>query len=1006
MRKILAFTLYFIFSFFIAHAQQTISQDADERLYLSGLVAFQDRNYAASKSLFSKYLDYGNEQYAPEANYHLAYSKLKTGDESGAVALMNFIESYINHPLAVSGYFVLGNHFFEENDYREALKYYTKTNESQLLIDEQEEWYFKMGYSHLTLNDPEKAASYFQEVIDYFGNYHTDASYYLGQIYYEQKEYNAALNALEAIDNKETEYSGEVTSLIASIYYKQRNYKKLYAYVDQRLTTAVSGVNKTLNRLAGEAYFDEKKFTQAAQYLQRFLDLSRNRAEAEVYFKLAFAYFQINENQKAIDYFKLAALEKGEMGQVSSFYLGQLYLRTDNINYALSAFKKAVTSGSDERLAEEAAFLVGKINYDRKQYAEAIDDLVAFLEDYPNSRWKTEANELLAQSYLKTSNYDQAIAHLEQIPNKSTLLKKAYQKVTYQKGQLLFNDSKFKDAVEILEKSVVYPVDQEIAAHAYYLLGDSYSIMNQPRKAEKAFLSTKRYNGSIWPTYADYGLGYIAYNEKDFKSAENYFSTFLRKIHEGNDYYHDAKLRLADTKYVQKKYSEAIRLYEEIKSRTSYARDYIYYQLGLAHNLNGDQQRASVNFRNVLNEGESNYADNALFQLAQMSITSGNFDQAVAYLNQLIKEYPNSQLLPYARSKRALSYFNLNQPEKAQRDYEYILQNNLTHPVANEALLGLQEVSKKGVSVPEFEKYMETYRQANPDDNSLEVIDFEDAKAQYYNQKYDAAITALKDFIAKYPNSGFLEDAFYFLADSHYRKEHWEQAERYFDKLTEFENSAYLSRALDKRGKALMNINNYKKATVNYRKLLRKSTSPKDRYAANEGLMNAYYLLGNGDSTLYFADQILKNEWKATNAEPAAWLIKGKVFLKRKNYSAALDEFIKVINESRNETAAEAKYLMGQVYFEQEDYRRSLETLFDLNRNYATYNYWIGRSFLLIADNYLKMGELLQAEATLNSIIENAKIEEIVDQAREKLRKVEAATEEVLIQDTVQSDSL
>lgn len=1007
MRKHFVSALYIVLFIFSAHAQQTLSQEEEERLYRQALEAFQDRNFSAAKPLFSKYLDLHSGIYSTEAHYYLAYTQLKTGDEEGVARLIAFISAEAGHPLAGSGYFVLGNHFFEEQEFARALRYYTQTNENQLSVDEQEEWYFKQGYSQLAQEQPEEAATAFEQTIDYYGAYQNDASYYLGQLYYDSRDFAAALEVLEPLEGRNTAYTEEVTSLIASIYFKQRNYRKLYTYVEDRVTKTASNANKTLNRLAGEAYFDERKYDLAAQYLQRFLDLSRNKAEAEVYFKLAYAYFQTSEDKRAIEYFKLSGLEKGELGQTSSFYLGQLYLRTGNLNYALSAFRKAMSAGSDEGMKEEAAFLVGKVNFDRKQHAEAISDLDLFLQSYPNSRWKTEANELLARSYLKTSDYDQAIAHLEQIPNKSNLMKAAYQKVTYQKGQLQFNDSKFQDAAKSFEKSVQFPIDLDIATHSNYLLGESYSILNQPQKAERAFLTAKRYNKSIWPVYADYGLGYIAYNEKNYASAERYFSAFLSNIHEGNDYYHDAKLRLADAKYVQKKYDEAIRLYEEIKSRSSYARDYIFYQLGLAHNLMGDQEKARVNFSNVLNQGKSSYASNALLQLAQTFIESGDFEEAVPPLSQVIREHPNSSLSVYARSRRALSYFNMDQMDKARADYQYVLENHITHPTANAALLGLQEISKRGVEISGFANYMESYRQANPDDNSLEVIDFDVAKSTYYDQKYSEAIAGLNAFIKKYPESGFMEDAFYFLADAHYRNQNWEQAAAQFEKLTRIENSAYFTRALDKRARSLIRMNKYKQAISSYRLLLRRSNRENDQYTANEGLMNAYFLSGKGDSTLYFADQILEGQWKPANAAPAAWLTKGKVYLNKKDYNAALDEFIKVINEVRNETGAEAMYLMAQVYFEQENYSRSLETLFNLNRDYATYSYWVSRSFLLIADNYLKMGELLQAEATLNSIVENSGIEEIVRMAKERLAKVEAATQEVLIkEDTVQSDSL
>ena len=60
-------------------------------------------------------------------------------------------------------------------------------------------------------------------------------------------------------------------------------------------------------------------------------------------------------------------------------------------------------------------------------------------------------------------------------------------------------------------------------------------------------------------------------------------------------------------------------------------------------------------------------------------------------------------------------------------------------------------------------------------------------------------------------------------------------------------------------------------------------------------------------------------------------------------------------------------------------------------------NYFFLKSFLLIADDYLQMGELLQAEATTKSIIENATIPEIVQEAHQKMEVIKKKTEEVIV---------
>ncbi|MEQ9306216.1 MAG: tetratricopeptide repeat protein, partial [Marinoscillum sp.] len=363
------------------------------------------------------------------------------------------------------------------------------------------------------------------------------------------------------------------------------------------------------------------------------------------------------QNQKAIDYFKLAGLEKGELGQISSFYLGQLYMRQDNLNYAYSAFKSVMKVDSNPDMVEESAITLAKINFQRQQYADAVLDFTTFINQFPNSRWRIEANELLAQSYLKTSNYDQAIAHLESIKNKSTPLKKAYQKVAFQKGQLLFNDSKFGQALDYLQKAVSFSMDKEIAAEAQFLIGECYAVLNDYSPAKTAYQECINMRVKDWNNSARYGLAYIYYNEKNYNLALEYFESFIQNSFKRDDLTIDARLRLADCYYVLKQYDRAIRQYKEVNQPQM--QSYINYQMGLCYQLKGDYDMAMASFDQTINDQQSGYADNALFQQAEIFIEQGKFQQALQSHQRFLADFNESPLLPYIKNRQALCFFNL-----------------------------------------------------------------------------------------------------------------------------------------------------------------------------------------------------------------------------------------------------------------------------------------------------------------------------------------------------------
>ena len=130
-------------------------------------------------------------------------------------------------------------------------------------------------------------------------------------------------------------------------------------------------------------------------------------------------------------------------------------------------------------------------------------------------------------------------------------------------------------------------------------------------------------------------------------------------------------------------------------------------------------------------------------------------------------------------------------------------------------------------------------------------------------------------------------------------------------------------------------------------------------------------------------------------------------------YEQAKTAFSAAIETAKDENAAEAKYMIALMQYTSEDYQTSINTLFELNNQFTSFDQWLGKSFLLIADNYYTLGELFQAKATLNSIIENASSAILIDEAKlkltlinqeeQKLDSIQNASDSVMVTDTVKA---
>lgn len=59
---------------------------------------------------------------------------------------------------------------------------------------------------------------------------------------------------------------------------------------------------------------------------------------------------------------------------------------------------------------------------------EALSAIQKFKSTYPNSKFTTEADEILAQVFLSTNNYDDALTLIEGMKDKTPKIQEAYQK--------------------------------------------------------------------------------------------------------------------------------------------------------------------------------------------------------------------------------------------------------------------------------------------------------------------------------------------------------------------------------------------------------------------------------------------------------------------------------------------------------------------------------------------------------------------------------------------------
>ena len=1001
--KILGIALLVCFNV-IVYGQQTKQFENPEQLFQKGLQLFQKEKYGAAKTLFEEYLTIEQETLkASSASYYIAISSLYLEQPNAENKIISFAKNNSEHPKAVFAFYELGNFYYQRKKYDKVINTFEEVDADLLSFDQKNDMRFKLGYSYFSKKKFDRAKTLFDRIKNQKHHYKTAATYYSGYIAFQNKDYSSAYtDFMNIVDDPS--YGKIVKPNIVKILYKQEKYKELIDFTDKKKLK-----DSESNLYVAESYFFNENFSLAKKHYGIYFK-NRSRAADEVNYRYGYTLLKNNDYAEASEYFKKSALLDDELGQNSAYNLGICYLKTNQKGYALGAFLHASDLEFDKKIQEEALISYAKLNYENKNYQEAIRTLEQLNEKFPSSKHYKENEELLTDAYVNSNNYKQAVSYLEKIKNKSHREKLAYQKATYKLGVENYNNSKFEEGLVNFEKSLKYPYDKKFLLAASFWTAETYARGKQYNEAIKFYSRIFENDPLKTSTYylrTRYGIGYAYYNTKQYSKALNHFKYYVinNKASSKSErlYVVDATTRLADCYYVTKDYNSAINEYKQVKAQQSLHLDYASFQLSILEYSDGRIEESKKHLDEIINEHkDSPFHDDALFQRALIDLETGAYASAVAGFSDLIDYKPNHKLVPLAYSKRALAYGNLNKYNEELDDYLYVLDHYITNPIAHKIIEGLSNSLAKVGREEEFNAYLEKYKKANPNDTELSAIEFEAAKTLYFNQKYETAIVSLNNYISSYGGTAQAYEGQYYLAESYRKTNQMMDAVATYEKVIAANKSEYIIRSIYKAAEIYYDEKKYENAIKKYLQLGERANTEKDNVKSYRGLMRSYYHIEDCSSAIANAKQLLASGFTNDDLRDESKLTIGKCNIKQDNIEEANKTLKEIVESNSGVIGAEANYLLAKIQYDAGEYDHSIEVLHAMNKSYANIDYWIGMSYLLISKNLIAKEEDFQAKATLNSIIQYSKIEEIVGEAQKLLDKLE----DKVNKDKIESDSL
>ncbi|MFC2115501.1 tetratricopeptide repeat protein [Bacteroidota bacterium] len=1015
--RIIALALIFIWMIPLpcSHAQKTLLLTHPDKDFHKGKEMFDREKYGAAMESFEAYLN-GNEKnsvlWTEEALYLHALCAVELFQYDAQYLLFSFIKNHPESPLHNEAVFALGKLAYRDRQYGNSLRWMEQVEHLDLGEDEQAEYHFKTGYCHFRRKEYEEARVAFYEILDSENRYAAPANYYYSHIHYEQKNYETALKGFLSLSEDET-FSPIIPYYVTQIYYLQKKWDDVIRYAPGLLESVTEKRYSEMVRILGEACFNREKYPEAVKYLGQYHERV-SFTQPEDKYMMGFAYYMTGDYDKAKYYFKAVSQGKNELSQSALYHLADCFVKLGDKYQGRLSFAAASRMDYNPDIKEDALFNYAVITYELSitPFNEAVQGFSRYISLYPASDRTDEAYNYMVLAFMNTRNYRAALAALERIRRKTPEIERSFQRVAFFRGLELFNDLSFLEASNKFDASLQYAqYDPSLKALCYYWKGESQYRLKEYDQAIRHYQDFMQTDGAVaLEEYAvcHYNMGYAEFKKENFREALTWFKRFeTMNRGENKSILGDAYNRIGDMYFIDAGYQQAMEYYDRAVATGSTDVDYALFQKGVSMGVLGRYQEKIGILAQIL-EGykNSNYIPDALYETGRSHFILQQADKAIPYYQRILDEHTNSSYVSKALVQLGLIYYNLDRADQSLAHYKRVVKEFPGTTEANNALMGIKNVYVENNQVNEYFAYVQSLgRDVDISMNEQDSLSYLAAENIYLDGNCREAVPAFEAYINNFESGAYLVNAHFYKAECQLKEDKHMDALASLNYITGKSRNLFTEPALLTASRINYDYGNYTAALENFLILEDIASVKSNVTEAKIGKMRCYYMLEEYGDAIDAARAVLREDKISTELIREARYDIAKSFHAQDRFALALDEFREVAVEVSSLNGAESKYRVAEILYIRKEYEEAGKVIFEFIDMNTPHQFWMAKSFILLADIYLAEDDEFQAIETLQSIIDYYEETDdgVLDLARRKraeiLKKREAQEGEEIQED-------
>ncbi|MBO4945749.1 MAG: tetratricopeptide repeat protein [Muribaculaceae bacterium] len=927
-----------------------------------------------------------------EVRYLQALAALHSGSSEAPRLLAEWISDYPESPRRVNALLALGDCYFADGHYGQALQVYYKIGTGRLDGSANADLIYRMAYCELLMGNYSAANRCFERLAaDGRPPYADAARFYMGYIAYRDGDYSKAQPLLEkASRSGDPDIAPAASAYLAQIFYAKGDNDKALAEGRKVLASKATALYPEANRVCGEALYALGRTNEAIPLLWLYADAVENPAPSALYILGADEYDK-GEYQNAVSLLRRVvttetpqnseyAHDLGAMKQSAWLFLGQAYAAQNKPDQALMAFDTARQGDYDPTVAETAFYnyAVATIDGGRAPFGSSVRTLEQFLSTYPDSKYAPKVEEYIIAGYMADNNYTGALESISRIKNPSSRILAARQRVLFELGTREYGEGKYQSAYSHLKEAAALeskPYDASIARQSRLWEGMALYELGRYKEAS-ATLGNYLRNAPAGDarTLAWYNLGYSEFQQEQFQKAYDAFAKAAAETQRGTATTRlaDTYNRMADCMYYRKSFGDAEKDYMKAYELNPSAGDYALFQAAVMKGLQRDNAGKIAALDDFMNRfPTSALVADALLEKAETQVAMGNNEAALQTYHLLTDAYSTTATGRKGYLQMAITLLSEGRNGDAERAYKAVISKYPTSEEARMATDDLKRYYADNGRLDEFARWIATVGNAPKlDASEMDDLSFAAAEKEYISND---ATAKLSSYLQRYPQGSHRARALYYMAEASSLSGNQQEAYKYAaELLSNHPDAEMVEDALLIKADAETAAGRTEEALATFNELESRAVSPTHLYEARLGQLRNAAALGHDNEVIAAADKLLASTAAGAGSTAEVRELRAEALSNTGDSAAADEEWNKVMEAGFNDIyGARAAVLKSQSLLDRKQTKEAHELIDKLINSNPPHQYGLARGFIVLSDVLRAEGDDFEANQYLQSLRTN-----------------------------------